>query len=107
MYCPSCRTKYRRGLHRCVGCGASLAQELPVEHSANADLVPIPGLNEADIGVVQSLLQARGLFFHVFEGFGEWSGYIGVRSSDLARVKACLKDFRTRGGGGSLAPIPW
>ena len=107
MFCPSCQADYRNAFRRCLVCGERLVDQLPVTHSVGADLIPIPGLNEADIGLVESLLQSRDLWFYVIEGMGETPSLIAVRCSDLPRVKACLKEFRTRGNGGSLAPIPW
>jgi hypothetical protein len=70
-------------------------------------LMPIPGLGHADVGLVQSLLDAAGFDYHVHDGFGECPDILLIRLMDLPAVKELLTDFEVRGPGDAKMPIPW
>ena len=69
--------------------------------------VPIPGLGHADAALIQSLLAAAGLDYHVHEGFGESPAMLFIRAADLAAVKELLSDYQVRSPGDAKMPIPW
>lgn len=69
--------------------------------------VPIPGLGHADVGVVQSVLDAAGFDYHVHEGFGECPDILLIRAVDLPAVKELLSKYEVRSPGDAKMPIPW
>jgi hypothetical protein len=69
--------------------------------------VPIPGLSHADVGVVQSLLDAAGFDYHVHDGFGDCPDIVLIRVTDLPAVKELLSQFEVRGPRDDRMPIPW
>jgi hypothetical protein len=75
---------------------------------ANDSLVRIPGLNGGERAVVESLLQAGGIFYVSSPGDYKFAGpRLLVRASDLAEVKELLADFRIQTPNGELVPISW
>jgi hypothetical protein len=70
-------------------------------------LVVIPGLGHADVAVVQSILTAARVFFHVHDGFGEDPDVILIRQTDLPAVKALLRNYTIRSPQYAKMPIPW
>ena len=78
-----------------------------VRMALHKSLRPIPGLNHQDAAVVQSLLRAAGLFYHVHDGFAETPDVVFIRESDLTAVKEFLRDYRIRGPRDDEMAIPW
>jgi hypothetical protein len=69
--------------------------------------VAIPGLGHPEAALVQSLLDAAGVDYHVHDGFGECPDVVLIRVADLPAVKELLREFAVRRPGDCKMPIPW
>lgn len=66
MFCPNCKTEYRKGFSRCSDCGADLVRELPKQgKSGCSDFTELiwMGANEQTQTAVEVLLAAAGIKF--------------------------------------------
>jgi len=84
--------------------GASSCRETGIDTTT---LVPIPGLGQADIALVQTLLEGAGFRFFVHRGYAEPPDVILIRAEDLAAIKEFLADYRVRSPRDAKMPIPW
>lgn len=102
MFCPMCKSEYRKGFTTCEKCGARLVDELPSERPpefVDYDEI-LSTFNPADIAVIKSILHATDIvyFFH-----GEHFGYMRpfglptrlmVKKDQVRQAKEILKDLK-------------
>ncbi len=75
MYCPQCRTEYRRGFTTCADCEVDLIWELPPEPPPEAEPEPeyveyvhvLSTYNQMDIAMLKSFLDGSNIKYY-FQG---------------------------------------
>lgn len=75
MFCPKCRSEYRKGLTTCSGCEIPLVGKLPPETSPGSELKPeninyvhlLSTSNLVDIALIKPVLDGRDIV-HYFQG---------------------------------------
>jgi hypothetical protein len=105
LYCPQCKSEYRRGFDQCADCAVPLVYELPQESTPaplsgpDADLVPVfSTYNPAEVMMVKSLLDAEGVVYNfqgeLFKGSGVFivPAMLFVAKADAQRVADILED---------------
>ena len=61
------------------------------------DLVRLPFVNPTDVGMVQSILQSHGIWFHADLGSSFGGGAIWIREEDEVAVDKLLAELRVSG----------
>ena len=105
MFCPQCRSEYRRGFEQCADCDVPLVHELPEEPSIapltgpDGDLVPVfSTYNPAEVVMVKSLLDAEDIVYNfqgeLFKGSGVFivPAMLFVAKADAQKVAEILED---------------
>ena len=99
MYCPQCRTEYRRGFTQCVDCEVELVPELPPEPppEPKPEYVKYEEVyatyDKGEIAVIKSLLDSRNIMYYFAnEQFG--SLYPSVQPAKLMVSKDQADDVR-------------
>lgn len=105
MYCPQCRSEYRRGFEQCADCNVPLVYELSKEQSheslagPDADLVSVfSTYNPAEVMMVKSLLDAEDIVYNfqgeLFKGSGVFivPAMLFVTRAEAQNVVEILKD---------------
>ena len=105
MYCPDCKTEYRRGFDQCADCAVPLVHELAQESvpaplaGPDADLIPVfSTYNPAEVMMVKSLLDAEEVVYNfqgeLFKGSGVFivPAMLFVAKADGERVAQILED---------------
>ncbi len=110
MFCPNCKSEYRRGFTECADCGVTLVYELPEEppspeishvprEGRDADLVSVYStFNPGDVMFVKSLLDAEEIIYNfqgeLFEGSGIFiaPAMLFVAKGDAEMVIEILRD---------------
>jgi len=105
MFCPKCRTEYRKGFTKCSDCEIPLVDELPPEASPEPELRPdyvnyvhlLSTCNLADIALIKSVLDGEGIVYY-FQG--ESFTYLMaqptklmVNEDDIERAKELINEL--------------
>ena len=106
MFCPQCRTEYRKGFTTCADCEIPLVVELPPEPEQNSGEVKpeyveyahlLSTYNLADIALIKSVLDGEDIIYY-FQG--ESFTYLMVQPTklmvskdDLERAKELIRDL--------------
>ena len=110
MFCPKCRTEYRKGFTTCADCEIPLVPELPPEPLAptTPEYVKFVNLyspqNQIELSLIKSILDSEGIRYFVRnDNFGSLeagpqiglfnSRMLEVQDDDYARAKELLTDF--------------
>ena len=86
MYCPKCRTEFRKGFDTCSDCDIPLVEELPPEppKESKPEYVEYVNLlstyNQADIALIKSVFDGDGITYY-FQG--ENFAYLLVQPTNL------------------------
>jgi len=105
MFCPKCRTEYRRGFNTCADCEISLVYELPPEPTPVPERKPeyveyvnlLSTHNLANIAVIKSIFDAENITYF-FQGenstyiLGQQAKFM-VSKDDIERAKELIKDI--------------
>jgi len=71
MFCPQCKSEYRDGFLKCVGCGADLVGALPPEPAGDCgdeEFVEVfSTYQQGDIAFIKSVLDGEGIIYF-FQG---------------------------------------
>jgi hypothetical protein len=105
LFCPECKSEYRRGFDQCADCAVPLVHELPREApldpvtGPDADLVPVfSTYNPAEVMMVKSLLDAEDIVYNfqgeLFKGSGVFivPAMLFVAKADAQKVVEILTD---------------
>jgi hypothetical protein len=103
MFCPACKSEYRKGYYKCADCGADLVRELPQEPEEEVsyiDLVEVfTTYQQSDIALLKSILDAEEITYYfrsespLIMGVGVFHSKLLVRSDEAERVKEILQDL--------------
>ncbi len=106
MYCPKCRTEYRRGFTKCADCEVELVPELPPEPPPDpkpeyVEYVHILSThNQMDIAMLKSFLDGADVKYY-FQG--ESFTYLTVQPTKLMvdkdeveQVRELIKDLKLK-----------
>jgi len=105
MFCPKCRTEYRKGFTTCTDCEISLVYELPPEPTPTPERKPeyveyvnlLSTYNLADIALIKSIFDSENItYFYQGENstylFGQ-PAKLMVSKEDIERAKELIKDI--------------
>jgi hypothetical protein len=105
MFCPKCRTEYRKGFNTCADCEIALVNELPPEPKPEPKKKPeyikyvnlLSTYNLADIALIKSVFDAENITYY-FQG--ENFAYLVVQPTklmvdkdDIERAKELINDL--------------
>ncbi len=103
MFCPKCRTEYRKGFESCSECHTPLVAELSPEEESIPEFVDyeeiLATFNPFDIALIKSLLDPEGILYF-FQG--EQFSYVRpladpvrlmVAKEDAEEAREILKDI--------------
>ena len=101
MYCPKCRTEYRKGFTTCADCEIPLVEELPPEPEQKPEYVEYAHLlstyNLSDIALIKSVFDGEDIIYY-FQG--ESFTYLMVQPTklmvskdDIERAKELIMDL--------------
>ena len=105
MFCPKCRTEYRKGFTSCSDCEKPLVDELPPETAPEPESKPeyvdyvhlLSTYNLADIALIKSVFDGEDLIYY-FQG--ETFTYLMVQPTklmvskdDLERAKELINEL--------------
>jgi hypothetical protein len=105
MFCPKCRTEFRKGFTTCSDCEIPLVDELPPEASPEPEAKPeyvdyvhlLSTYNLADIALIKSVLDGEDIIYY-FQG--ESFTYLMVQPTklmvskdDLERAKELINEM--------------
>lgn len=103
MYCPKCRTEFRRGFYTCSDCDVPLVDELPPEPPKEPDPEYVEYVrllstgNLADIALIKSVFAGEGITFF-FQGENvahllSQPSRLMVNKDDLDRAKEIITEL--------------
>lgn len=97
MFCPNCRTEYRKGITTCADCGAALVSELPPDKTDQSDLVTVFRSHElSEVAIAQSILEESEIDFATKGGMSKEILSIGpveiqVNRDDAGQARELLR----------------
>ena len=96
MFCPECRTEYRKGFTTCADCEIPLVSQLPPEPPPDPDPVYIKYVNlysprnEVELALLKSILESEHISFFVRnDNFGslEVGPQVGLYNGKMIQVE--------------------
>lgn len=107
MFCPRCKSEYRKGFETCSDCNIPLVDELPVETTIRNSKTEIEyteyelifsTIEFTNIALIESIFDSEGIIYYIQgEDIGVAPGGLParvlVKKEQVEEAKQLLKDF--------------